>query len=186
MTKPPSVHTGEITMTNERGLRGPGFDTGDRSGPPPEFPFPTGTLGLAPQGPDRKLDFDLSIVRTDKAAWFFFLADLKDFFRFTVRNFETGEVESEGVYPMKFPEGTFLREMIYQASKGIVSALYPLPAAAEKVGPGKHTLTIEVNPEFMVCAPVRFYFEVDGENIWMFQPPERAIEWKTFEEGAKA
>ena len=173
---------GEIILTNERGLIGAGYNYGLTSGPGGTTNFDTGSFGL-PKREIRRLRFDhcFIIVPESPVPWMPTDDDLKGFFRFVLTN-ESGETVTDVAYDFAGdPKYTFKNMVHYTMSHG---SPYLVPAENEKTPNGRYELTCSVNPEVVNCSPVRFSLEIEGENIWMYAPPIRLVQFLVpFREG---
>lgn len=163
--------TGEIILTNERGLIGAGYDYGLRSGPDGTFDFDTGSFGLTGNAADRKLRFDhCFIITPESIPWVPTVEDLNGFFRFILTK-ESGERVTDVTKNFATDPKTDFGHIVHYVEG--YTPWYNIPAEVEKTPSGKYTLTCSVNPELVSCLPVRFFLEFLNEDSWMFAPPVR-------------
>jgi len=162
--------TGEIILTNERGMIGAGYDYGLRAGPPGNPTFDSGSFGL-PISNIRRLRFDHCFILTpESVAWLPTDDELIAFFHFLLTK-ETGEVVTDVVKGFAGDPKYTIEHMVHYVNGH--SGIYNIPAEAEKTPNGRYELTCTVNSQLVNCAPVRFFLEIFGEDIWMYAPPIR-------------
>lgn len=174
--------TGEIILTNERGLIGAGYDY-QLLGPTSNPVNNTGSFGLTGNAEARQLRFDhcFLIIPESPVAWVPSADDLKGFFRFRLEK-ETGEVVSEVSRDFQGELKYLFNNMVHYVEGH--NNVYNVPAPVSKMPNGKYILTCSVNQELVACAPSRFYLGVEGEDVWMYQPPDHPITLLPFVEGA--
>jgi len=173
---------GEIVLTNEHDLIGAGYDYQLR-GPSSNPVNDTGSFGLTGNGEDRNLRFDhcFMIVPESPAGWIPSADDLKGFFTFRLES-EAGEVVSETVKDLVGDPKYTLKNMVHYVEGH--NNVYNVPAPVSKMPNGRYILTCSVNQQTVACAPARFYLEVEGEDVWMTQPPDHPLALLPFIEGS--
>jgi hypothetical protein len=167
-----TIPEGEIILTNEYDLIGAGYDYQLRNGPGNQGLFDTGSFGL-PGKEIRRLRFDhcFIIKPTSPVPWDPTTEDLKNFFRFVVTN-EAGEIVTDVEIDFQGdPKYNFKEQVHYRNG---YDSLYNIPFPVELPN-GRYSLSVFVDPAKVNALPAHFFFETEGENIWMTDPPVHSV-----------